>query len=152
MRYKNLNKSGNLATRLNRAMPANTNFPEDGVRNKMATGFETGTKFKLSEAQTMSGQQPPGGTQDEKQPATGTQASVMSFSGGTKATSATGHPMTWDPRRKPNTAAYLGRRAPGSSEDYENVVRSQTEGRSTDLNANEIDTYVGGGGAGIENY
>ena len=50
MRYKNLNKSGNLATRLNRPMPANTNFPDEEIRNKMTTGFETSTRFKLSEA------------------------------------------------------------------------------------------------------
>ena len=53
MRYKNLNKSGNLAIRLNRAMPASTNFPEDTTRNKNATGFETSIKFKLSEAQNV---------------------------------------------------------------------------------------------------
>ena len=50
MRYKSLNKSGNLASRLNRNMPAATNFPEEGSRNKNITGFETSIKFKLSEA------------------------------------------------------------------------------------------------------
>ena len=60
MRYKNLNKSGNLATRLNRPMPASTNFPDEDIRNKMTTGFETGTRFKPSEAQNLHGQQLPG--------------------------------------------------------------------------------------------
>ena len=51
-RYKNLNKSGTLANRLNRALPANTNFPETSIREKMtSTGFETSTKFKLSHAE-----------------------------------------------------------------------------------------------------
>ena len=51
-RYKHLNKSGTLAYRLNRALPANTNFPETSLREKMAsTGFETATKFKLSHAE-----------------------------------------------------------------------------------------------------
>ena len=49
MRYKNLNKSSNLATRLNRPMPANTNFPDEDVRNKLGSGFETSKKYKLSD-------------------------------------------------------------------------------------------------------
>jgi len=50
-RYKQLNKSGTLAARLNRAMPANTNFPETAFREKMtSTGMETSTKFKFSNA------------------------------------------------------------------------------------------------------
>ena len=71
----------------------------------------------------------------------------MSFSGGTKATSATG----WDPRKKPSTAVYLGGRhgRGAGSEDYENVIRANTEGRSTDFNPHEIDTYIAGG-AGLE--
>ena len=58
-RYKHLNKSGTLANRLNRAMPANTNFPETALREKMtSTGLETSTKFKLSNAeQAMNSQQ-----------------------------------------------------------------------------------------------
>lgn len=48
-RYKQLTKSGTLAHRLNRALPANSNFPETALREKMtSTGFETSTKFKLS--------------------------------------------------------------------------------------------------------
>ena len=59
--------------------------------------------------------------------------------------------MAWDPRRKPNTAVYLGRRGPpGQSEDYETVLRANTEGRATDMNANEIDNYIAGGSAGID--
>lgn len=51
-RYKNLNKSGTLANRLNRAMPASNNFPESSIREKMtSTGLETSTKFKLSNAE-----------------------------------------------------------------------------------------------------
>ena len=51
-RYKHLNKSGTLANRLNRALPANTNFPETALREKMtSTGLETSTKFKLSHAE-----------------------------------------------------------------------------------------------------
>ena len=59
--------------------------------------------------------------------------------------------MTFDPRRKPNTAVYLGRRGQGQSEDYDNVLRANTEGRSTDLNAaQEIDNYITGGGVGYD--
>lgn len=51
-RYRQLNKSGTLANRLNRQLPANTNFPETALREKMAsTGLETSTKFKLSNAE-----------------------------------------------------------------------------------------------------
>ena len=58
-RYKHLNKTGSLANRLNRALPANTNFPETALREKMtSTGLETATKFKLSNAeQAMNSQQ-----------------------------------------------------------------------------------------------
>lgn len=41
-RYRQINKSGSLAHRLNRALPANTNFPESQLREKMThTGLET---------------------------------------------------------------------------------------------------------------
>ena len=51
-RYRQLNKSGTLANRLNRQLPANTNFPEMALREKMtSTGLETSTKFKLSNAE-----------------------------------------------------------------------------------------------------
>ena len=51
-RYRQLNKSGTLANRLNRQLPANTNFPETALREKMtSTGLETSTKFKLSNAE-----------------------------------------------------------------------------------------------------
>ena len=70
--------------------------------------------------------------------------SVMSFSGGTKTSSATG--QIWDPRKKPHTAVYLGRRGAGSG-DYENVIRANTEGLATDFNHQEIDNYIAGGGA-----
>ena len=73
----------------------------------------------------------------------------MSFSGGTKTTSATGHAM-WDPRRKPNTAVYLGRRGYVGSEDYENMIRGNTEGRSTESNQQEIDNYIAAGVAGLD--
>ena len=53
MRYKNLNKSSNLATRLNRPMPANTNFPDEDVRNKFGSGFETSKKYKLSDVKQL---------------------------------------------------------------------------------------------------
>lgn len=50
-RYKNLNKSGTLAHRLNRALPANTNFPEADLREKVSSsGFETSIRFKVSNA------------------------------------------------------------------------------------------------------
>lgn len=51
-RYKNLNKSGTLASRLNRVMPSNTNFPETSIREKnTSTGLETATKFNFSHAE-----------------------------------------------------------------------------------------------------
>ena len=78
----------------------------------------------------------------------------MSFSGGTKATAGTGYPIAWDPRKKPHTAVYLGRRGgKGQSDDYDNVLRSNTEGRSTELTQNEIDNYVkGSAGVDAESY
>ena len=59
--------------------------------------------------------------------------------------------MRWDPRRKPNTAVYLGRRGKGQSDEYDHVLRSNTDGRSADLNQNEIDNYISGGAAGLDN-
>ena len=53
-RYKQLNKTGSLASRLNRALPANTNFPDSDLREKMtATGLETSKKFKMTNANNM---------------------------------------------------------------------------------------------------
>ena len=49
-RYQRLSKDGTLAHRLNRAMPANTNFPEEGLRQSTGvSGLETSNKYKLSE-------------------------------------------------------------------------------------------------------
>ena len=50
-RYAAKSSSRTLAHRLNAPMPANTNFPDCEARgNTAASGFETSTKFKMSEA------------------------------------------------------------------------------------------------------
>ena len=50
-RYRQGNKSSSIANRLNRMLPASTNFPEANLREKMtSTGFETSKKFKLADA------------------------------------------------------------------------------------------------------
>ena len=49
-RYQRLSKDGTLAHRLNRNMPNNTNFPDEGVRQSAGvSGLETSNKYKLSE-------------------------------------------------------------------------------------------------------
>ena len=60
-RYGSISKSNTLANRFNnRDMPANTNFPDTSIREKIAsTGITTSTKFKLSEADSASKAQDP---------------------------------------------------------------------------------------------
>ena len=49
-RYGQLSKSNTLANRLNRVLPANFNFPEDGIREKMtSTALHTSKRYKLGE-------------------------------------------------------------------------------------------------------
>jgi hypothetical protein len=53
-RYKQINKSGTLAARLNRVLPTSTNFQESDLREKVtSTGLDTSIKFKLSDANAM---------------------------------------------------------------------------------------------------
>ena len=51
-RHQRLNRDGTLAHRLNRAMPANTNFPESDLRqnNGGEAPLETSNKFSIAQA------------------------------------------------------------------------------------------------------
>lgn len=134
MRYKNLNKSSNLATRLNRPMPANTNFPEEDVRNKFGSGFETSKKYKLSDVKQLEQQNMSHDQNGAGLPKTAIQSSVMSFSGGSKTTA--GYPVTWDYMKKPSTAINYGRRGNERVGNTEYVARNNTasDGQQNDFN------------------
>ena len=104
-------------------MPANTNFPDEDVRNKFGSGFETSKKYKLSDVKQLEQQQMSHDQNDVGFTKTAIQSSVMSFSGGSKTTA--GYP-TWDYMKKPSTAINYGRRGNDRVRNNEYIMRNNT--------------------------
>ena len=53
-RLSQINNTSSLANRINRGMPASTNFPDHSIRERAScSGFNTFTKFNLSEAENV---------------------------------------------------------------------------------------------------